>query len=71
MGVPSRGIYHRQTTAEGATVAPRDYGWQALGPASAFTGLAIVILSLRWYTRVVLVRQVGPEDFVVSAAMVS
>ena len=48
-----------------------DIGWQALGPAIAFTILATVIVTLRWYARYGVAQCVGPDDYVVLISLVS
>jgi hypothetical protein len=50
-----------------ATVA---IGWRALGPGVAVTSLALIVLSLRWYTKLKLTGNVGPDDFLISLSMV-
>jgi hypothetical protein len=51
-------------------LAPINIGWQVLGPATAFCCLAFLIVLARWYTRIFIVRVAGPEDFLISLAMV-
>lgn len=53
-----------------APVAPNDIGWATLAPTIVFTCTAFVVVVLRLYTRRVLIRNVGPEDFLISLSMV-
>jgi hypothetical protein len=46
-------------------------GQQAVVISATFTALALVVVSLRLYTRLFLVRSPGVEDYGVSLAMVS
>jgi hypothetical protein len=39
--------------------------------SSTFTGIAVVIVALRLYTRFFLVRYTGVEDYMILSAMVS
>ncbi|OCK81004.1 hypothetical protein K432DRAFT_296485 [Lepidopterella palustris CBS 459.81] len=57
------------TSSVMAAEAPSDIGWQALGPAIGCTMLAIVVVILRWYTRIVLIRRVGLEDYFITVAL--
>lgn len=51
-------------------LAPINIGWQVLGPATTFCGFAFIIVLARWYTRIFIVRAAGPEDLLISLAMV-
>jgi hypothetical protein len=53
-----------------ASLSATDVGWQSLGPAVAFTTVATLIVSMRWYTRGVLLRCVGREDGIITISMV-
>ncbi|KAF2113783.1 hypothetical protein BDV96DRAFT_523333 [Lophiotrema nucula] len=53
-----------------STKAPADIGNHALGPAIAFSALALVSIVLRWYTRAFITRRVGTEDLLITAAMI-
>ena len=53
-----------------STKAPANIGYHALGPAVAFTSLAVITFLLRWYTRAFIVRKIEWEDFYISAAMI-
>jgi hypothetical protein len=44
-------------------------GEQAVNVSSAFTGIALVIVALRIYTRFFIVRYAGVEDYMIIAAM--
>lgn len=46
-------------------------GEQAVSVSAAFTGIAVVIVALRLYTRMFLVRCLGPEDYGIVLAVVS
>ncbi|EMC94277.1 hypothetical protein BAUCODRAFT_54373, partial [Baudoinia panamericana UAMH 10762] len=45
-------------------------GWQALGPAIAFTVVSTCVVALRWFTRCGLLRCVGLDDMVILLSMV-
>lgn len=47
------------------------FGWPALGPAIALSSCALVLICLRWLTRLFIIRKVGLDDWLLSAAMVS
>ena len=54
-----------------AAEAPSGIQWKSLGPSIATTGLAVVVVTLRFYTRIKLVRAVGRDDGVVFFSLVS
>ncbi len=47
-----------------------DIGWQALGPAIACTALAVIVVTMRWYTRWKVADCVGLDDYVIFISMV-
>ncbi|KAK3078954.1 hypothetical protein LTS18_006119, partial [Coniosporium uncinatum] len=49
---------------------PSNIEWQALGPAVAFCSLTLIAVAARWYTRTVIVRAVGWDDFLITVSMV-
>jgi hypothetical protein len=51
-------------------VAPNTIGWTTLIPTIVFTIIAFIVVVLRWYTRAVLIRAVGREDFLIALSMV-
>ena len=55
---------------DAAHFGAQDIGWQALGPAVAFTILAGTVVSLRWYTRSRLAQCVGSDDYVILLSLV-
>ncbi|KAF2436892.1 hypothetical protein EJ08DRAFT_577943 [Tothia fuscella] len=74
MSVLRQHLYNRQSNTKpladsNTTAPPLGFGWQSLGPACAITALALYVLSLRLYTRIVLIRYVGLEDVLISMAM--
>lgn len=48
----------------------RDIGWQALGPAIAFSVLSTAVVAVRYYTRRKIVRCVGCDDYVIMLSLV-
>lgn len=50
--------------------APSNIGWQALGPAIGFTTVAVIVVLMRWYTRAILTKRVGTEDYLITMATV-
>ncbi|OCL09356.1 hypothetical protein AOQ84DRAFT_339054 [Glonium stellatum] len=50
--------------------APSGVRWWTLGPATACTILAVILVMLRWYTRLSLTRRVGLEDYFITVALV-
>ena len=54
-----------------AVEAPSGSGWQALGPAIVCMILAVIVVALRWCTRLSLTRRVGLEDYLITVALVA
>ncbi|KAF2705774.1 hypothetical protein K504DRAFT_448229 [Pleomassaria siparia CBS 279.74] len=52
-----------------STKAAADIGYPALVPAVLFTILAFFVVTLRWYTRVFLIRRVEKEDVLLTIAL--
>lgn len=46
-------------------------GRRAIDVSAAFTGIAVVLVALRLYTRFFLIRCPGAEDYMITVAMVS
>ncbi|KAK4989664.1 hypothetical protein LTR66_007017 [Elasticomyces elasticus] len=57
-------------TPVAAAEAPTDIGWNALGPTIAMTVLASTVVTLRWYTRVLIVRCVGLDDCAILLSLI-
>ena len=53
-----------------ATLAPIGIGWPVLGPAISFCSFAFLVVFARWHTRIFIARAAGPEDLLISLAMV-
>jgi hypothetical protein len=49
---------------------PTDISWSSLGPALVLSSLAMILVVLRWYTRVSIVGKVGVDDYFLTVAMV-
>ncbi|KAF2095893.1 hypothetical protein NA57DRAFT_78668 [Rhizodiscina lignyota] len=45
---------------------PTDISWQALAPALSLSSVALALVILRWYTRLLIVRKVGPDDIMIA-----
>lgn len=56
---------------ERAHFGGNDIGWQAFGPAIAFTLLATFVVSARWFARHRLAQCVGLDDYVILLSLVS
>ena len=61
----------KPTSSDTENSVANDIGWQALGPAIAFTLIATFVVSLRWYTRYKISQCVGLDDYVVLISMVN
>lgn len=46
-------------------------GRQAIGVSSAFTGIMVIVVALRLYTRFFIVRYTGIEDYLIILSVVS
>lgn len=50
---------------------PTDISWPALAPALSLSIIAAILVALRWFTRVFIVRKTGVDDWLISVSMVS
>lgn len=68
--MPPSSIWSVPANATQEALAPINIGWQVLGPATMFCSLALLMVLARWYTKIFIVRKTGPEDLLISLAMV-
>lgn len=49
---------------------PTNISWQALAPALSLSALAFILVTVRWYTRLVIVHRVGADDLLIAISAV-